>query len=43
MRTTRQPTQVIYDADEDWRAEKLREIGLPTGWRPLDEFLRGRR
>ena len=27
-------------ADEDWRAEQLRLIGLPTGWRPLGEFLR---
>ena len=31
------------EVDEEWRAEQLRSIGLPTGWRPLDEFLRSRR
>ncbi len=29
-------------ASEEWRAEQLRAIGIPTGWRRLDEFLRGR-
>ena len=28
--------------DEEWRAEELRSMGL-IGWRPLGEFLRGRR
>ena len=31
------------EVDNEWRAERLRKIGLPTGWRPLDEFLRSRR
>lgn len=33
----------VAEVDEEWRAEQLRLIGLPTGWRPLDEFLRSRR
>jgi hypothetical protein len=33
----------VVEVDEEWRAEQLRSIGLPTGWRPLGEFLRGRR
>ena len=28
--------------DEEWRAEQLRSIGIPTGWRPLGEFLQDR-
>ena len=29
----------VVEVDEEWRAEQLRSIGLPIGWRPLDEFL----
>ena len=32
----------VVAADDDWRVEKLREAGIPCGWRSLDEFLRSR-
>ena len=33
---------VVEVVDEEWRAEQLRAMGIGYGWRPLDEFLRGR-
>ena len=33
---------VVEVVDEEWRAEQLRSIGIGYGWRPVDEFVRGR-